>query len=71
MAHSKPWHDRWQPRNGHTISLKLGLQPEPPGNAGYASWQGGDFTKNDDTQGQAALLPGRRDPHDQHGSDGP
>ena len=37
---------------GTTISLKLGLQPEPSGDAGYASWQGGDFTKSDDPQGR-------------------
>jgi len=52
VAHLKPWHDRWRPRSRHTISLKLGLQQEPSGDAGYASWQGGGFTKSDNPQGK-------------------
>ena len=37
---------------GTIINLKLGLQPEPFSEAGYAPWQGGDFTKDGEPQGR-------------------
>merc|ERR1712159_887094 len=36
---------------GTIIKPKLGLQPKPFGEACYAFWQGGDFIKNDEPQG--------------------
>merc|ERR1712139_195423 len=36
---------------GTIIKPKLGLQPKPFGEACYAFWQGGDFIKNDERQG--------------------
>ena len=37
---------------GTIINLKLGLQPAPFGESGYAPWQGGDFTKDDEPPGK-------------------
>jgi hypothetical protein len=36
-------------------STKLGLQPQPFGEACYAFWQGGDFDKNDEPQGNQVV----------------
>jgi len=41
---------------GTIIKPKLGLQPKPFGEACYAFWQGGDFIKNDEPQGNQAFC---------------
>merc|ERR1712159_393547 len=41
---------------GTIIKSKLGLQPKPFGEACYAFWQGGDFIKNDEPQGNQAFC---------------
>merc|ERR1712178_580024 len=41
---------------GTIIKPKLGLQPKPFGEACYAFWQGGDFTKNDEPQGNQVFC---------------
>jgi len=45
---------------GTIIKPKLGLQPKPFGEACYAFWQGGDFIKNDEPQGNQVFLPDER-----------
>ena len=51
---------------GTIIKPKLGLQPKPFGEACYASWQGVDFTKNNEPQGNHPFCQAKQDPHDQH-----
>ncbi|CAE8643806.1 unnamed protein product [Polarella glacialis] len=41
---------------GTIIKPKLGLQPKPFGEACYAFWQGGDFIKNDEPQGNQVFC---------------
>ena len=41
---------------GTSFQPKLGLQPKPFGEACYASWQGVDFTKNNEPQGNQPLC---------------
>merc|ERR1712178_219904 len=41
---------------GTIIKPKLGLQPKPFGEACYAFWQGGDFIKNDEPQGNQTFC---------------
>merc|ERR1712013_75289 len=41
---------------GTIIKPKLGLQPTPFGEACYAFWQGGDFIKNDEPQGNQTFC---------------
>merc|ERR1712003_569997 len=41
---------------GTIIKPKLGLQPKPFGGACYAFWQGGDFIKNDEPQGNQVFC---------------
>merc|ERR1712127_423388 len=41
---------------GTIIEPKLGLQPKPFGEACYAFWQGGDFIKNDEPQGNQVFC---------------
>merc|ERR1712078_709374 len=41
---------------GTIIKPKLGLQPKPFGEACYGFWQGGDFIKNDDPQGNQTFC---------------
>ena len=38
------------------VKPKLGLQPKPFGEASYAFWQGGDFIKNDEPQGNQVFC---------------
>jgi ribulose-bisphosphate carboxylase large chain len=42
---------------GTIIKPKLGLRPEPFANACYEFWQGGDFIKNDEPQGNQVFAP--------------
>ena len=41
---------------GTIIMPKLGLLPKPFGEACYSFWQGGDFTKNDEPQGNQVFC---------------
>jgi ribulose-bisphosphate carboxylase large chain len=41
---------------GTIIKPKLGLQPKPFGEECYAFWQGGDFIKNDEPQGNQVFC---------------
>ena len=41
---------------GTIIKPKLGLQPKPFGEACYSFWQGGDFIKNDEPQGNQVFC---------------
>merc|ERR1740127_393686 len=41
---------------GTIIKPKLGLQPKPFGEACYGFWQGGDFIKNDEPQGNQTFC---------------
>ncbi|CAK0790513.1 unnamed protein product [Prorocentrum cordatum] len=41
---------------GTIIKPKLGLQPKPFGQACYGFWQGGDFIKNDEPQGNQTFC---------------
>merc|ERR1712019_59825 len=41
---------------GTIIKPKLGLQPKPFGEACYGFWQGGDFIKNDEPQGNQVFC---------------
>merc|ERR1712216_221590 len=41
---------------GTIIKPKLGLRPKPFGEACYAFWQGGDFIKNDEPQGNQVFC---------------
>jgi len=41
---------------GTIIKPKLGLQPRPFGDACYGFWQGGDFIKNDEPQGNQTFC---------------
>jgi ribulose 1,5-bisphosphate carboxylase large subunit-like protein len=41
---------------GTIIMPKLGLQPKPFGETCYAFWQGGDFFKNNEPQGNQAFA---------------
>jgi ribulose-bisphosphate carboxylase large chain len=41
---------------GTIIKPKLGLQPKPFGDACYGLWQGGDFIKNDEPQGNQVFC---------------
>jgi ribulose-bisphosphate carboxylase large chain len=41
---------------GTIIKPKLGLQPNPFGEECYAFWQGGDFIKNDEPQGNQVFC---------------
>ena len=51
---------------GTIIKPKLGLQPQPFGEAYHASWQDGDFTKNDAPQGNQPFCQAMHDPQCQH-----
>lgn len=42
---------------GTIIKPKLGLRPEPFARACYEFWQGGDFIKNDEPQGNQTFAP--------------
>ncbi|MDP4034444.1 MAG: ribulose-bisphosphate carboxylase [Pseudorhodobacter sp.] len=42
---------------GTIIKPKLGLRPQPFANACYDFWQGGDFIKNDEPQGNQIFAP--------------
>lgn len=42
---------------GTIIKPKLGLRPQPFADAAYAFWQGGDFIKNDEPQGNQPFAP--------------
>ncbi|MBC8322098.1 MAG: ribulose-bisphosphate carboxylase [Candidatus Marinimicrobia bacterium] len=42
---------------GTIIKPKLGLRPEPFAKAAYEFWQGGDFIKNDEPQGNQVFAP--------------
>jgi ribulose-bisphosphate carboxylase large chain len=42
---------------GTIIKPKLGLRPEPFAKACYEFWQGGDFIKNDEPQGNQVFAP--------------
>jgi hypothetical protein len=41
---------------GTASQAKLGLHPKPVGEASYAPWQGGDFIKNDEAQGNQVFC---------------
>ena len=43
--------------SGTIIKPKLGLRPEPFAEAAYQFWMGGDFTKNDEPQGNQVFAP--------------
>ena len=45
---------------GTIVKPKLGLQPEPFAQACHAFWQGGDFIKNDEPQGNQVFAPLKR-----------
>ena len=47
--------DEWCLVVGTILKPKLGLQPKPFGEACYALWQGGDFDKNDEPQGNLVV----------------
>ena len=51
---------------GAIVKAKLGLQPKMFDEACYAYWQGGDFTKGNETQGDQHFCQANQDPHDQH-----
>jgi hypothetical protein len=54
-----PWAVALRKAAGTIIEPKLGLHPKLFGEARFAFWMGGNFTKKDEPQGNQVSLPGK------------